>query len=71
MSKPFDKVTPGGIYRVFGTLRDCELLTLQKCKLLGTYGWEPCRNPFNGNALEVWGEATRRERVILAKKGNG
>jgi hypothetical protein len=62
-------ISETGIYKIYGTAEDCEILTRQKCPLTGSVGWDPCRrNPFNGDFEECLAEVARRERIVQASK---
>jgi hypothetical protein len=69
MKKDMDYTSKSGIYRIIGTINDCEIFTKQRSRLTKTVSWEPCyRNPFNGDFLECWNEVRRREKAIQAIK---
>lgn len=41
-----------------------EICTRQFCKATNSRGWEPARNAFVGNSLQVVVEMNRRERLM-------
>lgn len=57
------------IYGVAGTAKSAELLTRQRDRYTGTYGYEVASKPFEGTFDEVMREAERRAAYIAKKEG--